>query len=134
VLDGNFQNFLFLWVSEQFGFWSSEIFRKYLGFSNSRKFCDIKLEISSKIISCFWVKKPCFEGFGVKVQKTGIYEHSKFTENSEFVIFQTFQKLQKNHIKIEFQKTRKTCSNSKTNLNVWFRVWNAGPYLIASRL
>jgi len=52
-----------------------------------------------EIISCFGVKKPCFgvkkpvfEGFGVKVKKTGskrgVFEHSKFTENLEFVLFQ----------------------------------------------
>ncbi len=91
----NFPHFLFWRVSEQFGFRSSEIFWKYLVFSNSQKFCENSSEISSEIssekISCFWVKKPVFEGFGVKVQKigskTGVSKHSKFMENSEFVLF-----------------------------------------------
>jgi len=65
------------------------------------------------------LENPVFEGFGVKVQKTGsktgISEHSEFTENSEFVLFQTFQKLQKDDVKIKFRKWRKTRSDSKTN-------------------
>ncbi len=80
-------------------------------------------------ISCFWVKIPCFgvkkpvfEGFGVRVQKTGsktgVSEHCKLSENSEFVLFRTFRKLQKNDIKIKFQKSQKTSSDSKTNTNV----------------
>jgi len=92
------------------------------------------LEISLEIISCFWVKNPVFEGLGVKVQKTGsktgVSEHSEFMENSEFVLFRTFQtfrKLQKNDVKIEFWKLRKTRSDSKTDLNVRFKVRNAGP-------
>jgi len=55
----------------------------------------------------FWGKNPVFEGFGFKVKKTGVSEHSEFTENSEFVLYRTFQKLQKNNIKIEFQKSQK---------------------------
>ncbi len=65
------------------------------------------------------LENPVFEGFGVKVQKTGsktgISEHSEFTENSEFVLFQTFQKLQKDDVKIKFRKWRKTRSDSKTD-------------------
>jgi len=56
-----------------------------------------------------WVKNPVFEGFGVKVQKTGskrgVFEHSKFTENLEFVLFQTFQKSRKNDLKIKVRKS-----------------------------
>jgi len=59
--------------------------------------------------------------------KTEVFEHSKFKENLEIVLFQTFQKLQKNDIKIEFWKSQKTRSDSKTNSNVWFKVRNAGP-------
>ncbi len=59
----------------------------------------------------FGIKKPVFEGFVVKVQKTGsktgVSEHSKFTENSEFVLFRTFQKSQINDIKIEFLEITK---------------------------
>jgi len=61
--------------------------------------------------------------------ETWVPEHLEFTENSEFVLFQTFQKLQKNETKlqkndpkIEFWKLRKTSSNS----NVRFKVWNEG--------
>ncbi len=93
-----------------------------------RKFCENSLGKSSEIIFCFWVKKPCF---GVKVQitgsKTGVSKHCKFTENSEFVLFQTFRKLRKNYVKIEFRKSRKTRSDSKTDSNVRFKVQNAGP-------
>ncbi len=60
--------------------------------------------------------------------KTGVSEHSEFTENSEIVLFRTFQKLQKNDVKIEIWKSQKTRSDSKTDLNVWFKVQNAGPY------
>jgi len=60
--------------------------------------------------------------------KTGVSEHYKFTENSEFVIFLTFRKLQKNDVKIEFWKLRKTGSYKKTYSNVRFKVWNAGLY------
>jgi len=34
--------------------------------------------------------------------KTGVSEHSNFTENSEIFLFQTFQKLQKNDVKSNF--------------------------------
>ncbi len=52
----NFPNFLFSQVSELFGFWSSEIFRKYLVFLNSQKFCEHNSEIS-----IFGSKNPVFE-------------------------------------------------------------------------
>ncbi len=52
------------------------------------------------------------------------FNYSKFTEISEIVLFQTSQKLWKNDVKLELQKLRKTCSNSK----VWLKVWNTGPY------
>ncbi len=51
----------------------------------------------------------------------------KFLESSEIVLFQTFQKLQKNDVKIEFWKSQKTCSDSKTDSNVQFKAWNARP-------
>jgi len=129
-----------------FGFRSSEFFWKNTNFLNLQKFC----ENSLKIISCFLVKNPCFlvktpcflvknPCFGVKKfgkswetpvlgSKTGVSEYLEFMENSEFVLFRTFRKLQKNDVKIEFWKLRKTCSDSKTNSNVWFKVRNAGPY------
>jgi len=72
------------------------------------------LEISSEIISFFG-------------SKTGVSEHSEFTENSEFVLFQTFQKLRKNDIKIEFRKSRKTRCDSNSDSNIQVQVRNAGP-------
>jgi len=63
-------------------------------FFNSQKFC--------KNGNKFGSKKPVFEvktgGLG---SKTGVSEHSKFKEYSEFVLFRTFQKLQKNDVKIK---------------------------------
>jgi len=56
-----------------------------------------------------------------------VSEHSKFTENLEFVLFQIFQKLQKNDVKIKFWKSQKIRSDSKTDSNVWFKVHNEGP-------
>jgi len=79
---------LFSPVSEKFVFRFFENNR----FFNSQKFC----EKNSEIISCFWVKK-----FGKSLEKVGksletaFSEHSEFTEISEIVLFQTFQKLQK---------------------------------------
>jgi len=91
------------------------------------------LEINGSRNPVFESKKPVFEGFGVKVKKTGpkrgVSKHSKFTENLEFVLFQTFRKSQKNDIKIEVWKLRKTRTDLKTNSNVRFKVQNAGPYL-----
>jgi len=62
-------------------------------------------------------QKPCF---GVKNpvlgSKRGVSEHSEFTENSEFVLFQTFQKLQKNDVKIKFKKSRKNLFQLKNQL------------------
>jgi len=46
----------------------------------------------------------------------------------EIVLFRTFQTLQKNDVKLELQKSRKTRSDSKTNSKVWLKVWNAWPY------
>jgi len=98
-----------------FGFQSSEFFWKNRNFSNSQK----RRENSSELISCFWVKKPCFW-----VKKFGNPCFGEFMENSEFVLF---RKLQKNDVKIETQKSRKTRSDSKPDLNVPFKVQNAGP-------
>jgi len=61
--------------------------------------------------------------------KTGVSKHSYFTENLEIVLFRTFQKLQKNDVKIKFRVSWKTRSDSKTKLNVRFKVRNAGPYI-----
>jgi len=52
----------------------------------------------------------------------------EFTEILKIVIFQTFQKLRKNDVKLKLQKLQKTCSNSKTDSKVWLKVQNAGPY------
>jgi hypothetical protein len=49
---------------------------------------------------------------------------SRFSEHSEIVLFQTFQKLRKNDVKLELWKSWKTRSYSKVQL----KVWNAGPY------
>ncbi len=40
------------------------------------------------------------------------------------LFYYTFQKVQKNDVKLELQKWQKTCSNSKVQL----KVWNAEPY------
>jgi len=45
----------------------------------------------------------------------------------EFVLFQTFQKLRKNDVKIELGKSRKTRSDSNSDSNIRVQVWNAGP-------
>ena len=65
---------------------------------------------------------------GVLGSKTGVSKHTELTENLEFVLFQTFQELQKNDVKIELRKSQKTHSdlNSNSNIRVQFR--NAGPY------
>ena len=44
-----------------------------------------------------------------------------------FALFQTFQKVHKNDIKIELRKLQKTNSNSKTDSNVRLKAQNAGP-------
>ncbi len=73
-------------------------------------------------------QKTLFLGQKVwKSSETVVSEHSEFTEYWELVLFQNFQKVQKNDDKIEFQKSRKTRSDSKTDSNVRFKVWNAGP-------
>ncbi len=60
-----------------------------------------------------------------KSSETGFSKHS---EISEIVLILNFQKLQKNDVKLELQKSRKTCSDSKTDSKVWLKVRNAGPY------
>ena len=71
--------------------------------------------------------------FGISLEKvwesleTGFSKHSKFTEYSEFVLFRSFRKLQKNDIKIELRKSQKTHSDSKTVSKVQLKVRNAGP-------
>jgi len=49
-------------------------------------------------------------------------------QKQEFVLFQIFQKLQKNDIKIKFLFSWKTCSDSNSDWNIWVRVWYAGSY------
>ncbi len=62
--------------------------------------------------------RPCvrrnFLNFG-NSSETGVSKHSEFTENSEFVQFQAFQKLRQNDIKIEFRKLQKTRSDSNSD-------------------
>ncbi len=66
---------------------------------------------------CFGVRNSHFWKFRT-YKNFGIYS------------FPTFQKLQKNDIKLVLRKSRKTCSNSKTDSNVRFKVPNAGPYFL----
>jgi len=79
------------------------------------------------------LKKPVFASKSLETPvlglKTAISNNSELTKISEFVLFQTFQKLQKNGVKLRLQKLQKTRSSSKTDSNVWFKVRNAGPYL-----
>jgi len=65
-----------------------------------------------------------------KVQKsseTGFSECSEILEILEIVLYRTFQKLRKNDVKLELRKSRKTCSDSKTDSKVRLKVQNAGP-------
>jgi len=61
-----------------------------------------------------------------KSSETGFSECSEILEISEIVLFQTFQKLQKNDVKFELWKSRKTCFDSKTDSKVRLKVRNAG--------
>jgi len=88
---------------------------------------------SNKKKPVFESKKPVFESknlfMGQKFWKKfgkcsetleiGLSKCSEFTEISEIVLF---QKLQKNDVKLELQKSRKTCSYLKTDSKVWFKV------------
>jgi len=56
--------------------------------------------------------------------KTSVSENSELKKILDFVLF--FPKITKND---ELQKSRKTRSYSKTDLNDWFKVQNAGPYI-----
>ncbi len=126
-----FLNFSFSWVLEMFGFWSSEFFPKNPNFSNSQKFLENSSDISSDIISCFWVKKNPVFGWNSleKVRKPLFWiQKQGFPNIQNLRKIQNFQKLLKNDVKIEFRKSRKTRSDSKTDSNVWFKVRNAGPY------
>jgi len=90
---------------------------------NPQNFCKNSSEISSEIISCFWVKKPW---------KIWNWFYSELSKNYKKMMlklnFWTFQKLRKNDVKIEFLKLQKFHSDSKTHSNVQFKVQNAGPY------
>jgi hypothetical protein len=74
------------------------------------------------------VKKPCFEGIGVK--NRGFLAFGTYGKFNICSIL-NFPKITKNDVKIELLKSQKTHSDSKTDLNVRFKVRNAGPYLIA---
>jgi len=60
--------------------------------------------------------RPCvrrnFLNFG-NSSETGVSKHSEFTENSEFVLFRTFQKLQKRMLKSNFGKREKLVPTQK---------------------
>jgi len=76
----------------------------------------------------FLGQKTLFLGKTVwKSLETGFSEHLEITEILEIGLFQTFQKLRKNDVKLELQKLQKTRSDSKTDSKVWLKVWNAGP-------
>ncbi len=113
-------------ISELFVFCEfQKIFRKKLVFSNSWKFCEKSLEKSLEIISCFWVKK-----FRKAQKKFGNRGFWKFQTCKNFRIcsITNFPKItKKNDSQLELQKSQKTCSDLKTDANVWFKVRNAGP-------
>jgi len=117
----NFPNFSFSRVLEMFVCQSSEIFQKKPRIFKLAKFLQKSLDINhncTKKLHKDWV-------FEVrKSLETGFSEHS---EISEIVLFQTFQKLQKNDFKLELRKSQKTRSDSKTDSKVRLKVWNAGP-------
>ncbi len=73
-------------------------------------------------------KNPAFEAnTGVLGSEAGVCKYSEITENSEFVLFQIFQKLRKNDVKIEFWKSQKTRSYSNSDSDIRVQVQNAGP-------
>jgi len=86
VKDRNFQIFHF------FEFWNCLVtkVRKFFGKTGFSEFAKIHKKK-------FGSKTP------VLGSKTGVSEHSEFTEYSKFVLFRIFQKLQKNDVKIEFR-------------------------------
>jgi len=89
-----------------------------------------KKPVCGSINPVFGSKNSIFEAkIGVLGSKTGVLEHFNLTEYSEFVLFQIFQKLQKNNVKIEFLFSQKTCSDSNSDSNIQVRVRYAGPYL-----
>jgi len=59
--------------------------------------------------------------------ETGFSKCLEISEILEIVIFQNFRKLQKNDVKLQLLKSRKTRSDSKTDSKVWLKVRNAGP-------
>jgi len=63
-------------------------FSEITGFLELTKILQKKFGKSSEIISCFWVKKPCFW-----VKKLG--------KSLEIIQVRTFQKLQKNDVKLK---------------------------------
>jgi len=78
------------------------------------------------------------EKFGKSLEslETGFSECSEILEIleiSEIVLFQNFQKLRKNDVKLELRKLQKTRSESKTDPKVQLKVWNAGPCIQRSK-
>jgi len=123
----NFRTFCFREFRKCSVFEVRNFFRKNPNFLNLQKFRENSLEISSEIISCFWVKKPCFgvKKFG-KVWKQGFLNIRNLSKIQN-LFYSELSKITKNDVKIKFRKSRKTRSDSKTNLNVRFKVWNAVP-------
>jgi len=78
-------------------------------------------------------QKTLFLGQKVwKVRKQGFPNVRKFWKFVEIVLFRNFQKLRKNDVKLELQKSRKTRSYMKTHSKVCLKVRNAGPYFIVA--
>jgi len=111
--------------------------RKFFGikdfFSNLWKLCTKKfgkkfennfLFLSPKtLFLCQKVRKK----FGNRVFQTfGIYGNLR---NCSIL---NFPNIKKNYVKLELWKSRKTCSNSKTDLKARLKVRNAGPYFYQS--
>ncbi len=98
-------------------------------FENVRKFQFfwkkyIKFDFLSQ--KTLFMGQKVWNKFG-KVLKSLETGFSKCLEISEIVLFQTFQKLQKNDVKLKLWKSRKTRSDSKTDSKVRLKVRNAGP-------
>jgi len=75
----------------------------------------------------FGSKNPVFEAkTGVLGSKIGVSKYSKNMEYEEFVLFQIFQKLQENGVKIEFIFLLITRSNSNFNRNFDYEFGSQG--------
>ncbi len=127
-----FLNFSFLQVSEMFGFRSSDFFLKKPNFSNSRKFRENSSEISWEIISCFLSQKPLFLGQKDRKplfwgQKQGFLNIRNLRKIHNLFYSELSLNYEKMTLKSNFGNCKKTRSDSKTNSNIRFKVWNAGP-------